>query len=123
MDNKESMLLSVSNHKDKARTGSNANAYAFLVAQYTQNYFDPNDSKFNHPLSHNNDSYLAFSVNLEAPPVKRSNHMEIMRKKSTKAIQTPPALYIFREEPEWSNSGLSLSLREELIYLDKHYLL
>ena len=43
MDQQETVLISVSNHRDKGRTAGVANpSYAFLVAQYTDNYFDPN---------------------------------------------------------------------------------
>jgi hypothetical protein len=75
MDLNETILLSASNIKDKNTRNVNSattGTCALLVAQHTDNYFDPNDIKFNFPITFDNDNHIAFCLNLEEPPPKRS---------------------------------------------------
>ena len=45
IDNEENIIISASNHKERVKAGSgiasNPN-HTYLVAQHTDNYFDPN---------------------------------------------------------------------------------
>jgi hypothetical protein len=122
MDESESMLISVSNHKEKGKVGAVNNPnYAILVSQFTENYFDPNESKFNHPLVFSNDSEIAFCLNKYASTKKSSTSDP---RKKEKAEQSSPMVYEFRDTVEWferDKSLFPLSLKEEIVYLAKSY--
>lgn len=63
MDNDETILLSASNIKEKNTKGTGGTGgYGVIVAQFTDNYYDPNEQKYNHPLTFDNDHSIAFSI-------------------------------------------------------------
>ena len=92
-------MVSASTYKEKLVKGAhnlNPNA-GLLVAQSTSNFFDPNDLKFNHPLTFNNDSEMGFCLNLENESKKSSNAGN--RKK--KYLQSSPSIFHFADRVEW----------------------
>lgn len=69
MDDHEKIILSASNTKEK-NPSSAANLKASvgqIVAQYTDNFIDPNETRFEHPLVFDNNSSLAFSLTVTDP--------------------------------------------------------
>ena len=73
MDNKESFILSASNQRQISKgSGSTATSFAFLVAQYTDNLFDPNEAKYNYPISFDNNDNTAFCLNVEESVGKKT---------------------------------------------------
>ena len=46
----------------------------FIVAQFTDNYINPNEARLDHPITFDNNSNIAFSISIEDPStVKGSN--------------------------------------------------
>lgn len=63
MDNDETILLSASNMREKsARNATGGGSFGVLVAQYTDNYYDPNEAKYNYPITFDNNNSLAFCL-------------------------------------------------------------
>ena len=128
MNEEETVLVSASNHREKAKQGLGTNLNStFLVAQRSSNCLDPNEAKFNHPITFNNDSELAFCLNItedHKDPKKKSSSHELRSKQ--RPIQTTPAVYHFRDRVEWFEREreilFPLSFKEEVVYLAKNYL-
>lgn len=103
MNTDETILLSVSNHRDTRKTGAPqaSNQYALLIAQHTDNFFDPNESKFNYPITFDNDSDIAFCLNMENSPPVRKSSLDVLKKRNSKNYQTAPAIYKFKDTTDW----------------------
>jgi len=63
------------------------------VAQYTDNFFDPNEAKYNYPISFDNDNHTAFCLNVEESMLKKTQ-FELIKKRSYKSKQLPPVVFI-----------------------------
>jgi hypothetical protein len=121
MDNEESILLSASNIKEKSRAGG---SWGVLVGQYTDNYYDPNELKYNYPLTFDNNNSLAFCLNQDDSSKKSiSASTTIYRRKSNKLRQSSPLVYAFTDSQEWADREVKLgSVKEEFLYLYKNYM-
>lgn len=93
MDNQESFILSASNQKQKPKAkGATATSFAFLVSQFTDNFFDPNEPKYNYPIAFDNNDHTAFCLNVQESLPKKSQ-FQLMKKKSYKTKQYSPIIY------------------------------
>lgn len=102
MDNDESILLSASNLREKSARGAASGSWGVLVAQYTDNYYDPNEQKYNYPLTFDNDHALAFCLTQDDSKKSFSSSNAFTRKKSNKFRQTSPLIYAFADTLEWN---------------------
>ena len=126
MDSEESILLSASNLKEKsARGAAGTGSMGVLVAQYTDNYYDPNESKFNYPITCDNNNGLAFCLTQEESPKKSLGAISsLTRKKTNRVRQSTPLVYNFDDAFEWAQREVSLwSVKEEFLYLYRNYII
>lgn len=101
MNNEETILLSASNLKEKnARGAAGAGSLGVLVAQYTDNSYDPNEPKYNYPLTFDNNNALAFCLTQEDSPKK--SLPTLTRRRSARPRQTFPLVLDFLDELGWS---------------------
>jgi hypothetical protein len=91
------------------------------VAQYTDNSYDPNESKYNYPLTFDNNNALAFCLAQEDSPKK--SLPSLARRRSARHKQTCPLVLDFLDELEWSEREVRLgSVKEEFLFLYRNYL-
>ena len=132
MNGSESLLLSASNSKEKAKPGTAATTVGHLVVQFTDNYFDPNEGKFNYPITFDKNCNLAFCLNSEEANKRSfgsgigpfpSSH-NLGRKKSGRAKQFNPMVLALNEYvgSQVTSEVCFPSVREELIYLYENYI-
>jgi hypothetical protein len=93
-----------------------------LVAQYTDNSYDPNEHKYNYPLTFDNSNALAFCLTQEDSPKK--SLPSLARRRSARPRQTFPLVLDFVDELEWSERDVHLgSVKEEFLFLYRNYLI
>ena len=116
MDSEESILLSASNLKEKnARGAAGGGSMGVLVAQYTDNYYDPNESKFNYPITFDNNNTLAFCLTQQDSAKKSQGGpiISLTRKKTNRVRQSTPLVYNFDDSLEWAQRELRLGSVKE----------